>query len=308
MKNILKFLTLIAVVCLVAVSCDYDDTNFELLTNDVDPNATFYVQLKNNALTAQTDVASNGDLINVESTILISLMGLPQDQDITATLTHDPSSTLTESMYTLSANTVTIPAGESTASVDFSTVAENLPECDPVTLIVNLNAGENTTPSDRGNKLVYNIRRIVSLPLDNGFEDLAGGWGIEESLTNGVYYDEGNFTAQWDGTDMIVSGLGAQMIVDFWGEPVVAGGTCKMQVAEDGSITIPRQYIFTTIYNGVNYDYEIEGTGIWGNYCGEAPVIKITYDIYYPGDAVGLAGSYSSYFGNSVFGGTFVLQ
>ncbi len=292
----------------MAASCEFDETNLASLNNEVDPNATYYVQLKNNVLTAQTDVASNGDLVDVESTILVSLMGMPQDQDITATLSHDPSSTITENMYTLSANSVTIPAGESSASIDFSTIAANLPECETATLILNLEAGENTTPSEPGNKVVYNIRRIVSYALENGFADLAGTWGVEESLTNGVYYDESSFTAVWDGTDLLVSGLGEEMIDKFWGEPVVAGGTCKMQVAEDGSITIPRQYIYTTVYDGDNYDYEIAGSGIWGFYCGESPVIKITYDIYYPGDVEGLGASYVSYFGVPFFGGTFVLQ
>jgi len=61
-----------------------------------------------------------------------------------------------------------------------------------------------------------------------------------------------------------------------------------------GTVDIPRQYIFTTIYQGALSDYEIKGSGKWEN-CGSKPKLLITYDVYYVGDEKGLAATYAAY-------------
>jgi len=308
MKNILKIITLIIATCFVTVSCDYDDTNYDMLIKAPDASDGYYLQFENNQLNTQVGRDTIGNPIEVKRTILVRIMGLPQTEDITATISHNAASTMSTDMYTLSTTSVTIPAGKTSASIDFSTISEKMPECEYVTLILDLNAGDNTTPSDNGTKVNFTIRKASPTPLENGLSDLAGSWGVDESFTNGDYFDEANFSATWDGTYLIASGLGQQMIANFWGEPVVAGGDINMTVTDDGTITIPRQYIYTTVYDGANYDYEIEGSGTWVSLCGEAPEMRLKYDIYYPGDAVGLAGSYAGYFGSDYFGGVFILN
>jgi hypothetical protein len=143
MKNILKFLTFAAVVCLVAVSCDYDDTNFELLTNDVDPNATYYLQFKNDVNSFSTDFDSNGDLVDIETTIQVGLLGMPLAQDLTVTISADPSSTATSDMYELGSSSLVIVAGTVSAETTFKSVVENMPVDETVTLKLNLDAGAN---------------------------------------------------------------------------------------------------------------------------------------------------------------------
>ncbi len=308
MRNILKIITLIVATLFVTVSCDYDESNYDKLLNAPDASVGYYLQFENNKLNTQVGIDSIGNPIEVKSTILVTLMGLPQTEDITGTISHNAASTMSTDMYTLSTTSFTIPAGETSASFDFSTIAEKMPECEYVNLILDLNAGDTTTPSDNGSKVDFTIRKISPTPLENGVSDLAGSWGLDESFTNGDYFDEGSFSATWDGTNLISSGFGQGMIANFWGEPVVDGGSYKMTVTEDGTITIPRQYVFTTVWDGTNYDYEIEGSGTWVSLCGEAPEMKIKYDIYYPGDAVGLAESYAGYFGASYFGGVFILN
>jgi len=308
MKNILKIITLIVATFFVTVSCDYDESNYDMLTKAPDASVGYYLQFENNYLNTQVGRDTIGNPIEVKSTILITLMGLPQTEDITGTISHNAASTMSTDMYTLSTTSFTIPAGKTSTSFDFSTIAEKMPECEYVNLILDLNAGDSTTPSDNGSKVDFTIRKISPSPLENGVADLAGSWGIDENFTNGDYFGEANFSTTWDGTNLISSGFGQQMIANFWGEPVVAGGTFNMTVTEDGTITIPRQYVFTTVYEGVNYDYEIEGSGTWVSLCGEAPEMSIQYDIYYPGDAVGLAESYAGYFGASYFGGIFILN
>lgn len=312
MKNIIKQLMIITVGVLTIFSCEYDDNEFEKLTNHApDPNAGFFVQFDNNVIDKQLTVDENSNAINITETMEVELLGMPQSEAITVTISADPSSTMTSDMYTLSTTSVIIPAGKASATFTITTVADNMPQCEFVTLKLNLSAGDNTTGSEPGKTASFRTRKISPSPLENGLSDLEGSWGIEQSYTNGDYYDEPSFNATWDGTNLIVPGFGQPMIVDFWGEPVVSGGTTTMTVSEDGTITIPRQYIFTTVYpppSGPNYDYEIEGSGSWVSLCGEPPVIKLKYDIYYPGDECGLACTYSSYFGASEFGGVYVLK
>lgn len=313
MKNIfLKQIMMIAVGILTIFSCDYDPTSYDALTDHApDPSAGYYVQFDDNIIDKQLTVDENSNAVNLTETMVVELMGMPLSEAITVTISADPSSTMTADMYTLSTSSVVIPAGKASASFNITTVADNMPECEFVTLKLNLNAGDNTTGSEPGKTASFRTRKISPSPLENGLSDLEGTWAIEESYTNGDYYDEPSFTATWDGTNLIVPGLGQPMIVDFWGEPVVSGGTCNVTVNEDGTVTIPRQYIFTTVYPppaGANYDYEIEGSGTWVSLCGEPPTMKLKYDIYYPGDDCGLACSYSSYFGASEFGGVYVLN
>ena len=118
---------------------------------------------------------------------------------------------------------------------------------------------------------------------------------------------ENGFTATANGDKLNISGLAESFIAGFWGEPVIAGGTFSMDVAGNGLVTIPRQYIYTTTYGGAAYDYEISGSGTWTN-CGAKPTLTFTYDIFYPGDAEGLAQSYASYLNGPYLGGTFTLN
>ena len=307
-NNILKHFILITAIASISFSCSYDDNNWDALFNHApDPGADYYVQFDNNVLNGQLGVDENSNPINLKGTVEVKLMGMAQSEAVTATITADPSSTMTPDMYTLSATSVTIPAGKASATFDITTVAENMPQCEYVTLVLNLDAGEHTTASDPGKIASFTARKISPSPLANGLSDLAGVWGVDTSYTNGTYFNEQNFSATWDGTNLIASGLGQDFINNFWAETVVAGGTCNMTVTEDGTVTIPRQYIFTTVYSGVNYDYEIEGSGTWVSLCGEAPVMNLQYDIYYAGDTDGLAATYGGYLGAPYLGAKFVL-
>jgi hypothetical protein len=314
MKKILKYITLMTVACLAAVSCEFDDTNFDNLHKDVDPNATYYVQFTNAAQSAETGVTVTGALIDIETTVAVTLMGVPQSQDISVNFALDPSSTMTSDMFTMSASSITIPAGKTSGSVNFKTKAENMPVGQTVKLVLNLDAGANSSPNDNGTKLVYTLKRIEFCPLANSAADFAGTWGVTSDINLGSaavtangWFAENGFTATANGDKLNISGLAESFIAGFWGEPVIAGGTFSMDVAGNGLVTIPRQYIYTTTYGGSPYDYEISGSGTWTN-CGAKPTLTFTYDIFYPGDAEGLAQSYASYLNGPYLGGTFTLN
>ena len=135
-------------------------------------------------------------------------------------------------------------------------------------------------------------------PLANGVASLVGSWSGTDG--QGDYTYPSQVVTAVSGTQLAVTGMSKGFIEDFWGEAVTSGGTFKMTVNVNGTVDIPRQYIFTTTYKGESYDYEVKGSGTWDN-CGSKPTLTITYDIYYPGDAKGIAASYSSYLGNKTY-------
>lgn len=141
------------------------------------------------------------------------------------------------------------------------------------------------------------VTQIYYCPLDNGISDLEGSWGGTDgswSSTITTSLVDGNFT---------ISGISEAMIGDgFWGETITDKGTVVVNVnIADGTLSIPRQYIYTTLYEGEPSTYEIKGSGVWSN-CEATPTMLIEYDIYYEGDAVGIAGKYgANYLGYTVF-------
>jgi hypothetical protein len=293
MKKIFKALSVFIAIWTLLLACENLDPNFEMLTTSPDPNASYYLQFIDAAQSLETGVTEAGELVEIQTTIGVVLMGMPQSQDITVNLTVDAATTIASDMYTLSANSITIPAGKTSGSVDFTTVAENMPVGQTLQLVVNIDAGEHNSPNPAGTALNYKLKRIEFCPLVNGINDLVGSWSGDDGGWSSI------ITTSVNGTKLDATGMGQGFIAGFWDETVVDGGTCTLTVYGNGMIDIPRQYIFTTVYDGSNYDYEIAGSGKWEN-CGDAPHLLLTYDIYYPGDAKGLAASYSAYYGASV--------
>jgi hypothetical protein len=295
MKNIFKLIFALSITSIFLYSCN-EEVAFDALTSAPKVDATYYVQFLNASKTMETGVTEAGTLVEATSTISVSLMGMPQAGEIKVDLTPDPANTLTPSMYTLSANSITIPAGKTSGSVNFSTVASKMPVGQTVKFVLNMSAGEHNSPSPTGTKLTYNVKRIEFCPLANGVASLVGSWSGTDGAGPETYPSQ--VTAAVDGSKLAVSGMSVGFMNNFWGEEIVRGGTFLMTVAGNGSVDIPRQYIYTTVYKGAESDYEIKGSGKWEN-CGAQPVMKITYDIYYVGDEKGIAASYPSYLGGA---------
>jgi hypothetical protein len=293
MKNIFKLIFTISIASLFLFSCD-EEVGFDALVSAPNADATYYVQFLNAAKIMETGVTESGALVEAKSTIAVSLMGMPSNSDIKVDLTPDPANTLTPAMYTLSANSITIPAGKSSGSINFSTKAASMPVGQTLKFVLNMSAGDHNSPSATGTKLTYNVKRIEFCPLANGAADLVGTWSGDDA------YYASQIETSLSGTDFIVAGMSKKFMEDWWGETITAGGSFKMTVKGNGSVDIPRQYIYTTDYKGDAYDYEIKGSGKWEN-CGSKPVMKITYDIYYPGDDKGIAATYASYLGGITY-------
>ncbi len=291
MKNILKILFVFMATGALFFSCENEATNFDALTKAPDANASYFLQFIDAAQSFETGVTVDGDLIEIQTPVSVVLMGMPQTQDITVNLTVDPASTIASDMYTLSASSITIPAGQTSGSVDLTTIAAKMPIGQTVDLVLTIDAGEHNSPNPVGTKLNYELKRIEFCPLVNGAADLVGSWTGDDAWYSSI------ITTVVNGENLDVSGMGVGFIEDWWGETVTAGGTITMTVLGNGIVDIPRQYLFTTDYKGAAYDYEIEGSGKWTN-CGAKPTLLITYDIYYAGEDTGLATQYASYFDN----------
>lgn len=157
----------------------------------------------------------------------------------------------------------------------------------------------SVTETTMGGKISEPVSFEVSVkkycPLSSGIAGMVGNWTGTDG--QGVDYTfDSEITTVVSGTKLAVTGMSFGFINNFWGEAIIEGGTFMMTVNVDGTVDIPRQYIYTTEYEGDPYDYEIKGSGTWDN-CGSAPKLLINYDIYYPGDVKGLAATYSSNLG-----------
>ena len=135
-----------------------------------------------------------------------------------------------------------------------------------------------------GHPIQINIQEFC--PMDNFPDGLVGKW----TGTDAFYSANDVEIVVKAGDTLTVSGLSVGFMTKWWGENIVSGGSFSMIVNADGTVTIPRQYIYTTDYK--SSVYEIKGAGKWHN-CGATPTLSLIYDIYYKGDAKGLAATYS---------------
>jgi hypothetical protein len=135
-----------------------------------------------------------------------------------------------------------------------------------------------------------------------------GDFSVARNYNSVAYAVETAITTSIVAETLYVDGLGQNMIVNFWGEPVTSSTPVEIQLNADGTVVIPRQHVYITEYAGDPYSYDIKGSGNWSS-CGSANELSISYDIYYEGDPNGLVGDYySAYFNVPYLGGVFTLD
>lgn len=161
----------------------------------------------------------------------------------------------------------------------------------PASGIASVKITETTVGGTTSAEKVLEVTVNQFCPLAGGLADLVGSWSGEDAYYPSI------ITTVVDGEDLKASGMGVGFIEDWWAEEVVTGGAVTITINNNGTLSIARQHLFTTLYDGDNYDYEIIGSGTWDN-CGASPALSITYDIYYEGAAKGLAATYAQYLDN----------
>lgn len=97
----------------------------------------------------------------------------------------------------------------------------------------------------------------------NNFENQV----VTYSGTDAGYDSQVSTGVDCDG--MVISGLNAEWMYDFWGEVIEEEGVVHYTVDGSGVVTIASQYIFTTSYSGSLYPYTVSGTGTYDEATGE---------------------------------------
>ena len=282
MKKISKLFTLLFAGMLLLASCEYDKSEWDALHNNApDPNATYYIQFKDASKSLQTGVNEAGGLVDIETTVTVALLGLPQDEAINVNLAVDPSSTIDASMYTLSSNSITIPAGSVSGSVTLTTNTELMPTGEVLELVLNVDAGENNATN--GTTLNYKLERINFCLLE--LSDYVGTWTGTDSWD---YPTEITTSIDADG-DLVMNGISFGWFQDWWGEVIVTNTPVKVDInLITGAFSIDpakqtSPYLTSTYLGDPQPAYTIGATGKITSTCDQ--VLEFTYVFYQGGSS-----------------------
>ena len=317
MKLILKYISIITVL-LFAFSCDFDEngpmpddmveTSFAYIAFDADASSPFINIADPGGFIASGSVdvlfkervpfdkvtlmvAMNGaydkagiiedNIVNVPYDFTVTVQDIVDALDELSSASEITEEDVFKIYATPTINGVEYPPFQVLGGKSYGTASSSIMQ--------NLTAFTGLSSAD------INISCMLVCLLDNGVNDLVGSWSGSDA-----WAWPSQITTEVAGVNSLtVSGVSVNFIEDWWGESIIEGGTFTMNITEFGTIEIPRQYIYTTSWEGDPYRYEIAGKGFWNN-CGDAPTLQIQYDIYYEGDAGGLGASYAqAYLGGS---------
>jgi len=202
--------------------------------------------------------------------------------DRTFNIAVDDQSTSDPISYSVPTS-VTVPANSNHGVLEVGLLDKNI-SASGNTLILKF---ANKDGLFTGHSTTININEFC--PLINNPGDFAGTWSGNDAFDFGV---PENVSMTVNGDSLIVTGLSSYMIQYWWGETITSGGSCSMKVTDNSEVFIPRQFIYTTLYNGASSSYDIKGSGTWKN-CGATPTLHIVYDIYYAGETTGIGAAYN---------------
>jgi hypothetical protein len=119
---------------------------------------------------------------------------------------------------------------------------------------------------------------------DCPFEWIGALGGTDANLDKGDFLGVADVVISEDGGTYTIEGLNTDFIANFWGETIIDQVPVTFTVDGGGNITIPDQYIFTTLYDGDEYPYHIYGTGVVNTCDGN---VTIDYELDQEGFLVG---------------------
>jgi hypothetical protein len=125
----------------------------------------------------------------------------------------------------------------------------------------------------------YKTSHTFTIADDDCAFDFVGDLeGVDGNIDGLDYESPADVTiASTGGTSYTIDGLNSDFILNIWGEEIQTSVPVVMTIAPGGAITIADQFIFTTLYNGNLYDYNISGTG-QVNFCDGTVVIDYEMD------------------------------
>jgi hypothetical protein len=245
MKNLIKYILVFVIGGVFLSSCEEEVSNWNAMTKDYDANnTTYYVQFLNATASYETAIDEAGLPTDIVATIGVALLGAPQSSDINVSLVVDPSSTISENMYSLSSSSIIIPAGSTSGSVTLTTVADEMPEDEALKLVLNMDAGGAEATS--AFQLNYTLKRIKFCPWV--VDDMVGSYsgsdfnGYAGSGASGYSFE----VFKLDDTHIEVAGMGQHLYSAIWGEVVTAGDRVVIQVNPNGTMEFENQFLCTT--------------------------------------------------------------
>ena len=255
-------------------SCEELETNYASMTNDYDKNnTTYYIQYLNASQYFETAIDEDGLPMNIVTTVGVALLGAPQSSDVVVNLVVASESTLPSDAYELSANSITIPAGETSGSVDLTVLADKMTENEIVDLILDMDAGG--AEANIAAQLNYSLKRIRFCPLTDK-SDLVGSYEGSDS-----YGYPSEVVTFLDGDNFMLEGLCRGWMTDYWGEVIITETPLIVTMNPNGTLVIDEQPYMTTTWNGDPQPaYSISATGKWDN-CEKT--LLINYNLHQGG-------------------------
>lgn len=194
------------------------------------------------------------------------------------------------------------PDGEYYVVADFYAASEDYVRNLNLTLSLSqtgVNTGETFSFAEALNTAqtceeAYYIMAKITKSGDSYTIEEVGQSSFETHTWSGVdgydsYAPEGwdsKITTSTDCEGTFILGLNAEWILNVWSEEVQTEGNVYYTIDGAGNITIPSQYVFTTLYSGSLYDYTVSGTGTYDD-SGEKPVMHLEYVLDQDGFDVG---------------------
>jgi hypothetical protein len=221
-----------------------------------------------NDIIVEKNISSELDVVLISS--------IKSERERTYTITTEDGTSIDPNTYTLS-NTITIPSNSNKGSA-LLTINSTLLKTDGDILILGVETEEEDITGE--NKTI-NI--TLTCPLVNGAADLVGTWsGTEDSYPGEINTTVTAVLNTEDSSKLDLNILSQDLMIEYMEETIISGGTFTLDIHSDGGITIPRQNIYISDYDGEQSQIEIKGTGIWQN-CENKPVLILQYDLYHPG-------------------------
>ena len=245
MKNIIKYILIFVIGGVFLSSCEEQVSNWNAMTNDYDENkTTYYIQFLNATASYETAIDEAGLPTDIVATVGVALLGAPQSSDVIVTLVVDPSSTISENMYSLSSSSITIPAGSTSGSITLTTIADEMPEDEALNLVLNMDAGGAEATS--AFQLDYTLKRIKFCPWT--VDEMVGTYsgsdfnGYAGSGASGYSFE----VFKLDDTHIEVAGFLYHLYGTIWGEAVTGGDRVVIQVNANGTMEMENQYLCQT--------------------------------------------------------------
>lgn len=107
------------------------------------------------------------------------------------------------------------------------------------------------------------------------------------------------------GTDYTIDGLNVDFMENIWSEVIQNSVPVEVTISAGGEITIPQQFIFTTLYDGSLYDYEIVGSGQVNRCEGN---VTLNYEMIQDGFEVGAWLNENGYSEDPIFRATLIPE